>query len=163
MENKRRNYLGVEQARAKIRQYCSYQERCHAEVKEKLFSMGLYAQQVDELLAGLIADNYLNEERFALQFAGGKFRLKKWGRIKIANALKLKRISAYLIKQAISEIPYDEYTRVFEKEANEKWRSLKREKNIFSKKAKLRNFMLQRGFESSMIGAFLENQKAGPD
>lgn len=158
MEKKNRGYMGIAQALPKIRQYCSYQERCHAEVKEKLFEMGLYPQQADELIAGLIADNYLNEERFAHQFAGGKFRMKKWGRNKIISALKGKQVSPFLIKQAIASIDEDAYREVFEKTANDKWEALRRTGNIFSKKTKLKNFMLQRGFEAALIMDFLNKK-----
>src|ERR1700693_812271 len=72
--------LTPEQAIPKIKQYCAYQERCHAEVKDKLYSFGLHRKDVDEIIVLLIGENYLNEERFAIQYAGGKFRMKHWGR-----------------------------------------------------------------------------------
>lgn len=155
MESKKREYIGMEQAISKIRQYCSYQERCHFEVRERLFEMGMYPNQIDEIVSGLITENYLNEERFAIQFAGGKFRMKNWGKIKIAHALKLKRVSPYLIQVALGSINEAEYQVLFNKLANEKWKALKREKNVFTKKAKLRNFLLQRGFESPLIIEYL--------
>jgi len=160
MERKNKGYTGLEQALANIRRYCSYQERCHLEVKEKLFEMGMYPKQVDEIISGLISDNYLNEERFAMQFAGGKFRIKKWGRNKIAYALKQKQVSPFLVKQALKSIDNVEYLELFEKTAEEKWVALKGERNIFTKKAKLRNFLMQRGFESAHILDWLK-QKQG--
>jgi regulatory protein len=75
------------EAKGKIQRYCAYQERSHQEVRNKLYSFGLYSDEVDNLLTDLITDGFLNEERFAKAFAGGKFRMKKWGRIKIVNAL----------------------------------------------------------------------------
>ncbi len=63
--------LTKEQALYKIKQYCIYQERCHEEVKEKLYSFRLYKTDVEETLSKLIEENYLNEERFAIQYAGG--------------------------------------------------------------------------------------------
>ncbi|HEV8079593.1 MAG TPA: hypothetical protein VGP43_02700 [Chitinophagaceae bacterium] len=78
--------LTKEQALPKIKLYCAYQERCHKEVKEKLYSLGLYKKDVEQLISQMIEENYLNEERFAIQYAGGKFRMNKWGRIKIKHA-----------------------------------------------------------------------------
>lgn len=92
--------LNPEQAWQKIRHYCAYQERNHFEVKEKLFGFGLRKTDVDLLISRLIEEDYLNEARFAAQFAGGHFRLKKWGRVKITYELKQKRISSINIKSA---------------------------------------------------------------
>jgi regulatory protein len=97
------------QALSKARSFCAYQERCHQEVREKLRQWGFSGEVVEDTLVALIKDNYLNEERFALLFAGGKFRIKKWGRIKIKLELEKRRISTYCINQAlkaIEEIPY---------------------------------------------------------
>ncbi|TAH03079.1 MAG: RecX family transcriptional regulator, partial [Sphingobacteriales bacterium] len=84
--------LTKEQALQKLRQYCAYQERCHQEVKDKLYSYGLHQQQVEESISQLIEEDYLNEERFAKQYAGGKFRMKQWGKVKITYELKLKKV-----------------------------------------------------------------------
>jgi regulatory protein len=70
--------LSLEQALQKLRHYCGYQERCHQEVKEKLYSFGLRKPDVETAVATLIGEDRLNEERFAIQFAGGRFRLKHW-------------------------------------------------------------------------------------
>ena len=78
-----RKNLGPEQALQKIRQYCAYQERSHADTKDKLYGMGLFKTDVERILSVLIEENYLNEERYAQQFVGGHFRQKKWGKVKI--------------------------------------------------------------------------------
>ena len=140
-----------DQALQKIKQYCAYQERCHAEVKDKLYSFGLYRSEVDEIIASLITENYLNEERFAIHFAGGKFRMKQWGKIKIRQALKQKQVSDYCIKKALKEIEDKDYKAAFYKVADLKLKSLKSEKNIFIKKRKLQDHLLQKGFELSMV------------
>src|SRR5580704_3396141 len=100
----RRGSLSPEQALQKARHYCGYQERCHQEVKEKLYSFGLRERDVDQALATLVEENYLNEERFAIQFAGGHFRLKQWGRVRIRYTLKQKQVSDYCIKKALAAI-----------------------------------------------------------
>ncbi|MES2881389.1 MAG: RecX family transcriptional regulator, partial [Bacteroidota bacterium] len=85
--------LTKEQAAQKLRQYCGYQERSHFEAKQKLYELGVKKIYHDEIIAELIQEDYLNEERFAILFAGGKFRMKEWGRKKIVHALQEKRVS----------------------------------------------------------------------
>ena len=148
---KAKGSVTTEQALQKLKHYCGYQERCHSEVKEKLYSLGMWQIQVEELISRLIEENYLNEERFALQYAGGKFRMKHWGKIKITYELKKKGISPYNIKKGLSEIDPEQYDAVFQKLSEEKLDSLKNEKNIFVKKRKLQDYLLQKGFERDLI------------
>ena len=140
-----------EQAVPKIKQYCAYQERCHAEVRDKLYSFGLHKNEVEEIISTLITENYLNEERFAIHFAGGKFRMKQWGKIKIKQALKYKQVSDYCIRKALKEIDVHEYEKTFQKLVQQKMKTLKSEKNIFIKKRKLQDFLLQKGFETQLV------------
>ena len=135
----------------KARHYCGYQERSHAEVKEKLYSFGLRRQEVDETLSTLIEEDYLNEERFAIQFAGGHFRLKHWGRVKISYELKQKRVSEYCIRKALKEIDEADYGKTLEKLARGKWDSLKTESNLFIKMRKTQDYLLQKGYETGLI------------
>lgn len=143
--------LDKEQALQKARHYCSYQERCHNEVKEKLYSLGLNKQQIEECLSLLIEENYLNEERFAQQYAGGKFRMKQWGKVKIKYELKQKQVSEYCIKKGLKEIDEDAYTATLKKLAAEKWESLQAEANIFNKLRKTQDYLLQKGYEHELI------------
>ena len=143
--------LSKEQALPKIKQYCTYQERCHAEVKEKLYAFGLYKKDVEQLVSQLIEENYLNEERFALQYAGGKFRMNQWGRIKIKYALKQKQVSDYCIKKALKEINESDYKKTLQKLAEQKLKTLKGEKNIFIKKKRLQDYLLQKGYEGELV------------
>ncbi|MEJ7738884.1 MAG: regulatory protein RecX [Chitinophagaceae bacterium] len=142
--------LSKEQATQKIKHYCAWQERCHQEVKEKLYELGLHKKEVDEVLSQLIEENYLNEERFSIQFAGGKFRMKSWGKIKIRYALKQKQVGEYLIKKALQQIDDDTYMAVLQKLAQEKWKTLKGEKSISIKKQKTLNYLLQKGYEAEL-------------
>jgi regulatory protein len=139
-----------EQAFQKLKHYCGYQERCHAEVKEKLYSFGLWKKDVESLISQLIEENYLNEERFAQLFAGGKFRIKQWGRVKIKHELKQKNISEYCIKKGLKEIDENEYKKTIQKLTAAKWKTLKGEKNIFIKKKKAMNYLLQKGYETDL-------------
>ena len=135
-----------EQSLPKIKQYCAYQERCHKEVKDKLYSFGLHKVDVEFIISKLIEENYLNEERFAVLYAGSKFRLKHWGKIKIKQALKEKFVSDYCIKKAIAAIDPDDYEKTLSKLVEEKLRTLKGEKNVFIKKRKLQDYLLQKGY-----------------
>jgi regulatory protein len=104
-----KKYLTKEQAIQKLKQYCAYQERSHSEVEQKLWDLGVHRSEHDEILSVLIEENYLNEERFAKAFVGGKFRMKDWGRKKIYYALKEKKVSEYNIKKAMKEIDEEDY------------------------------------------------------
>jgi regulatory protein len=148
----RTKQLSKEQALQKLRHYCSYQERCHAEVKEKLYSFGLYKQVVEECISQLIEENYLNEERFAVAFAGGKFRIKHWGRKKIQQELKQKRVSEYCIRKALQEIDQEQYIKTLDKLASKKWSSIKGQGiTRFVKNQKTTVWLLQRGYEPELI------------
>jgi regulatory protein len=140
-----------QQALQKIKHFCSYQERCHAEVKEKLYASGLWKKDVEMIISQLIEDDYLNEERFARQFAGGKFRMKQWGRVKIKFALKQKQVSEYCIRKAMNEIDDETYGSTIRKSLAKKMLTLKGEKNILIKKRKLLDYMLQKGYERDLV------------
>ncbi|HQW82860.1 MAG TPA: regulatory protein RecX [Ferruginibacter sp.] len=144
-------YYSKEEALQKAKQYCAYQERCHSEVKEKLYSIGIYKKEADEILSELISENYLNEERFAILFAGGKFRIKQWGRTKIKYALKQKQVSEYCIKKALGAINETDYHKTLQKLFEQKLKMLKGEKNIFIKKRKLQDHLIQKGFETGLV------------
>lgn len=148
MNNK---YFSKEEALQKAKQYCAYQERCHSEVKEKLYSFGLHKTDVDELLSELINENYLNEERFAILFAGGKFRIKQWGRVKIKYALKQKQVSDYCIKKALAAIDENDYDKTLEKLFQQKLKTLRSENNVYIKKRKLQDHLMQKGFEADLV------------
>lgn len=143
--------LTPQQALPKLKKYCAYQERCHQEVLEKLYNYGVYKNDAQEIISQLIEEDYLNEERFALHFASGKFRMKQWGKMKIKYQLKQKNVSEYCIKKALLHIDKADYKKVLYKLADTKLASLKSEKNIFIKKRKLQDFLLQRGFETELV------------
>jgi regulatory protein len=143
--------LSKEQAIPRIRQFCAYQERCHMEVKEKLYSLGLYKKDVEEITSQLIEENYLDEERFAIQYAGGKFRMNGWGRVKIKHALKQKHVSDYSVKKAIKQIPDDDYMKTLQKLAAQKLKTLKGESNSMMKRKKVFDYLLQKGYEAELV------------
>lgn len=147
--------IGKEQAIQRIRHFCAYQERAQQEVRDKLYELGMTKEEVEEILADLIAENFLNEERFAIQFAGGHFRVKGWGKLKIKHALLQKRVSAFNIKSALRSIEDESYEKTLETLAIKKWNSLKGERGL-SRMAKTQAFLHQRGFEPTLIQPILQ-------
>lgn len=148
--------LSPEQALQKARHYCAYQERCHQEVKEKLYGFGLHKNQVEQLLSQLIEEDYLNEERFALQFAGGKFRLKSWGRGRIQNELKQRQVSEYCIRKALKQITEEDYRQAADKLSRQKWTSLEGSEPLVRQK-KTQDYLLYKGYEWSLIQELIKN------
>lgn len=149
MERNQHKKWTSDNARVNIERYCAYQERCHDEVRSKLLSHGIYGDLLEELISHLIEQNYLNEERFALQYAGGKFRVKKWGRIKIRQALKAKGVSAYSIKEALAAIDEGDYL-----EAVQYWIEKRGgyHKDIsYTETMELIRFVMSKGFEGEII------------
>jgi regulatory protein len=156
----KKQQLTKEQALQKLRHYCAYQERCHMEVKEKLYSFGLRKQMVEESIAQLIEEDYLNEERFAIQYAGGKFRMKQWGRVKIRHALQQKQVSTYCINKAMKEIDGDDYEKTLQKQAEQKWNSVTGEGvNLFVKMSKTTDYLLQKGYEPELVRGVVQALK----
>ncbi len=146
--------------RSSIYRYCNYQERCHQEVKNKLYELGANTTEVNELMAELIESGLLNEERFALSFVRGKFRSKYWGKIRITHELRQRRISDYLIRKALKELDLSEYFARAVWLAERKMESLKGA-NSFEMRAKVFKYLLSKGYESSLIQEVLESIKAG--
>lgn len=140
----------VEEAKKKLEHYCAYQERCHDEVMQKLKSMHMIPEACDLIIAYLIENNFLNEERFACSFARGKHRMKQWGKNRIVNELKARHISRYNIERALKEISAEEYYDTFHKAAEKQWTAVT-EKNIHKKKKKVFDFLMRKGFETQLI------------
>ena len=145
-----RKSYNLEQALSRLQRYCAYQDRCHIEVERKLTEMRMIPQAKEQIIMSLIEDDYLNEERFALAFVKGKFRIKKWGRIRLKAELKKRKISKYLIKSALEQISEKDYLFTFEELADRKANSIKAD-SILLKKKKLADYLIYRGWESSLV------------
>ena len=148
-----------EQAYMKLKHYCGYQERCHYEVKEKLYSLGLRKMEVEQLISRLIEENYLNEERYAQQFVGGYFRQKKWGINKIVFALRQKKVSEYNIKKGLKEIDLVEYSKTAEKLVRAKWMLLKKE-HYMNRETKTMLYLLQKGYDARLVQIIIKKIKS---
>lgn len=144
------NQLLVSQLVQKLEQYCAYQERCHHDVETKLKSMTNNPEEIGEVIVHLLQNNYLNEERFARAFARGKNRIKHWGKSRIKNELKQRKISETIIKLALTELDQDEYDARFEALAEKQWDTI-RESNIYKKRKKFCDFLLRKGYDSGLV------------
>lgn len=138
------------QALAKAEHYCAYQERAQQEVRDKLYEWGLWPDAVEQTISELISAGFLNEERFAKTYALGKFRQKGWGKIKIKQALKLKRVPDILIKKALLLIDAQAYIEMLTGVLTKKARTLT-EKDTYKRRYKLQQYALSRGFEPDLI------------
>ncbi|SFB82507.1 regulatory protein [Zunongwangia mangrovi] len=140
----------VKEATVKLMQFCAYRDRTHKEVEEKLRSMNMIPEAQQQIIIQLMQENFLNEERFAKSFARGKFRIKKWGKRRITNELKLRGISPRNIQTGLKEISEADYLLTFHEISEKKWESIK-ETSVIKKKKKLVDYLQYRGWESQLI------------
>lgn len=145
------------QAQKKAESYCAYQERSQQEVRDKLYSWGLYPNEVESVISELVLDNFINEERFAMAYVSGRFKMKQWGKIKIQQGLKIKGISPRLIKDSLDSIDMEEYLDQLSILLEKKAKVLP-EKDAYKRKMKLANFASGKGFESHFIFDILNNK-----
>lgn len=140
----------VDEALKKLEHYCSYQERCHREVEDKLNEMNMINEAKEKIILHLLEHDFLNEERFARSFSRGKFLIKKWGKNRIVKELKFRGISKYNIEVALNEISEDDYLNTFNELAQKRYNSLN-ESNTLKKKKKLVDYLLYRGWENHLV------------
>lgn len=146
----------LSEATKKMERFCAYQERCHKEVVFKLKEMHMIPQAIDQIMAHLILENYLNEERFAKSFARGKFTIKKWGRNRIIKELKLRNISKYNIQTALQEIDEEDYQKTLDTLARKRAGQLTG-KSFQVKRRKLADYLLYRGWENQLVYDKIQN------
>ena len=153
-ESKTRKRLSPDVAFVRSSRYCAYQERSHKEVRQTLFSYGLFPSEVEEAIAKLITDGFLNEERFAKAFAGGKFRMQKWGRHKITKALEMHGLSQRCIQRGLQEIDKPAYSKTLLLLLSRKMESLK-ESNLFKARQKAATYAIGKGYEPELVWELL--------
>lgn len=142
--------LDKKQALAKAESFCVYQERSQKEVRYKLVEWGMRGDELEEILSELIVNNFLNEERFAKSYASGKFNIKKWGRVKIKQGLKLKGVPDRILQKALYSLDDDDYMQTLENLAIKKAATIT-ESNPLKRKMKLTTYLQGRGFEIDLI------------
>jgi regulatory protein len=148
--------LTKEQALQKLRFYCRYQQRCQSELKEKLFELGINKKDHHELMSELVKENCVSDERFAMAFASGRFKMKQWGRKKIQKGLNEKRVSNEIAQKALEQINKKEYMTMLNKLAKERYASLKHEQYLVRKK-KTMDYLIQKGYEVDLIKDAVNN------
>jgi regulatory protein len=138
-------------ALAKARSFCAYQERCKSEVVFKIHSFGLSEEQTEVIIKDLEEEDFLNEERFALAYARGKFSQLQWGRIKIKSELFSKGLPDSLIREAMDTIPDEEYLGCITSLVEAKRNSLSSIDDLHVLKHKIYSFLASKGFEEHLI------------
>jgi regulatory protein len=151
----KQKHLTPQEALSKLQRYCAYQERSHNEVRSKLIELGVYGDELENVMVALIEGNFLNEERFACTFARGKFNMKQWGRRRIIQELKRHRISEYCIKKAMEEIDEASYLITLRELLRKKLESLPKGEPPLAQRAKLMRYAFQKGYEGEAIEAIL--------
>ncbi len=152
---KGKKYLDAATALQKLQRFCAYQERSHGEVRTKLIELGVYGDTLEMIIVELIQDNFLNEERFARIYARGKFNIKKWGKARIKQELKQKKISDYCIKKAMEEIHEEDYVKTLNELVIKK-ANLLQESDRYKLRQKLFTYLLQKGYEIERINVALD-------
>lgn len=150
MQKKSKSYT-FEEIKEKLANYCVYQDRCQWDVEKKMREFILIPEAKDEIYIYLIQNNFLNEERFVKSFVRGRFNQKKWGRNKIRMGLKQRKIPDQLIRIGLNEIDEEEYQKVLIELFDKKREELKFETNLFKRNSKIRNYLLQKGYENELI------------
>lgn len=140
----------VDEALQKLMHFCSYRDRSQKEVEDKLDQMHMIPQAKENIIIRLMKDDLLNEERFARSFVRGKFRIKKWGRVKIIQELKKREISQPIIKLGLTEIDESYYRKTLFEIAEKKFEKIN-ESNPFKKKKTLADHLLRKGYESGLV------------
>ena len=148
----------IKEATERIQAYCAIQDRCQWEVERKMKEWGISDEIIENILTDLILEKFVDEQRFAESFCRGKFRIKRWGKMKIKNELKIKNISENCIQIGLEQIDEKEYTQTLVHLYEKKRNSLK-DKNQFIRKVKIAKHLQQKGFESNMIWELINKDK----
>jgi|TARA_B100001093_G_scaffold385436_1_gene371279 regulatory protein len=146
-----KNYsFSVQELQKKLEYYCSYQERCHYEVYNKLKGLTRNNDDINQVITKLIGDGYLNETRFSKEFTIGKFNHKNWGRIRIKLELKKRKISTKNIEIGLNELDDGKYLKKLEDLFKRKLEIHSYKMDIYSKK-KIFDYFNYRGWEKDLI------------
>lgn len=130
-----------------MQKFCAAQDRCHSEVRSKLLRMHVYGDDLEDIMSELIADGFLNEERFARSYARGKFRMNQWGRNKIMYGLRSKKVSEYCIDKGLAEIDEEEYLVLLDDLIRKQLKGA----DSFEARGKAAAALQRKGFESGLV------------
>lgn len=146
----------LDEARERLENYCALQERSHRQIQQKLHKWGIYGDAAEEIITALIQENYLNESRFAEAYAQGKFRMNKWGKIKIQQGLNQHGVSDYNISKSLEVIDEKDYNACMKKLALQKLKTLSDSLPPYEKKYKVSSYLAQKGFSFDEINGILD-------
>ena len=147
-----RNTQTLNELKNRLKRYCAYQERCHQEVKTKLRQLGAFRDDTNAVISHLIQNDYLNETRFAMLYVRSKFSIKKWGKKRIVNELKQRKITSYNIDKALAQISEENYRMTFDTLAEKHWDQLEKNKELLpQRKKKWITYLQYRGWENDLI------------
>lgn len=147
-----------EQSKSKAESYCAYQERSQHEVRNKLYDWGLHQNDVEQIISELIEQNFINEERFALAYTLGKFRIKGWGKVKIRQGLKLKRVPDKMIAKAATAIDQEDYIEVLKTLVEKKLATLHKS-DTYKVKFLVSRYLMSKGYEQDLINDVLKGER----
>ena len=136
--------------------FCSRQETYTRHIREKLSEWGVSENDAEKVLSKLKEEKFLDDRRYALAFAREKFRLNRWGRMKISYMLRMKGIQDEVIGEAVFQFDEDQYAAACRELIRAKSSGMK-EKNPWTRKAKLQRFATSRGFESDLVFRLLDS------
>lgn len=149
----------IKKAKVKLARFCAYRERTHAEAKSKALEIGLRMHEAEELLSQLISENFINERRFAQVYATDKFRLNKWGKIKILQGLQQKQLSERCIQYGLKEIDQDDYERQLAEIIWKKF-DLVKEDDLFIKNRKVAEYTIRKGYEPDLVWGIIKRGRS---
>jgi regulatory protein len=152
---KKIKFYSQSEAHEKAKRYCAYQERCQSEVRYKLLEWGQRGNTLENIIADLISEDFINEERFARAYARGKFRMKKWGTEKIISELRQRNISEYCIKKALLEIDPNDLKQTLQLLIDKKNKLIK-EKNPFKRNQKIASYIIRKGYPTDLVWSLLK-------
>jgi regulatory protein len=147
--------LSYQAALARATELCSRSEKCSFDIALKCREWQLSREESGQLIACLVQEKFIDHLRYATSFVNDKFRFNKWGKVKLAYALRQKQIEEPFIREALSRLPEDAYRKVLLDLLSAKARSVK-EKDAFTRRNKLLAFALSHGFESDLASKIVE-------
>ena len=142
--------LSPEQAYLKLTTFCTFRERSRKEVLVKLYAIGISKDIAKNIISKLEEEGYLNEDRMALSYAGGKFRVKAWGKRKIEVHMKHLGLNDSLISEGLAQISEEDYSEKLQGLAQKKWDSLKKDEEDV-KLGKTYRYLASKGYEIDKI------------
>jgi len=141
-----------------LKNYCAIQERCSSDIVTKMKTWRITNENQNKILDILIKEDFINDKRYSKSFCRGKFRIKKWGKVKIANELKRKKINPSTITSSLNEIKDIDYNTALDTQFNKKKQSIK-SSNYYDKKKKIANYLIGKGYESNLVWEKLRELK----